>query len=180
MINLPNLFLIAGTGRKTGKTTLACAIIRKFSPQFDLIGLKISPHFHKNDHNESRICDHKEYRIFRETSLTSEKDSSLMLLSGASQVFYMETTDPHLGNAFHEFLGLIPPASPVVCESPALRNYVNPGVFIMLIKHDISNPKQNIRPLIPLADQVIDLSTGKADSFLTTLHYEDSVWVIKP
>jgi len=42
----PNILLVSGNGRNSGKTTLACKIIERFSKDHEITGLKISPHFH--------------------------------------------------------------------------------------------------------------------------------------
>jgi len=42
---IPNLLLIAGTGNKSGKTTLACRVIEQFR-QSGISAVKITPHFH--------------------------------------------------------------------------------------------------------------------------------------
>lgn len=39
-----NLLIIGGTGRNVGKTTLANLLIKKFSLQIEIIGLKVSTH----------------------------------------------------------------------------------------------------------------------------------------
>jgi len=41
-----NLLLIAGTGNKSGKTTLACKVIEQHR-EHGIIGIKITPHFMK-------------------------------------------------------------------------------------------------------------------------------------
>ena len=41
---------------------------------------------------------------------------------------------------------MIPEGIPVVCESPALRNYVEPGVFIIMTS-DTINKHKNIKRL---------------------------------
>ena len=38
--------LIAGTGTKSGKTSMACRIIRQF-PELKITAIKITPHFHE-------------------------------------------------------------------------------------------------------------------------------------
>lgn len=176
----PNLLLIAGSGRKSGKTTLACAVINFFSSQFPLVGLKISPHFHQNKNVGDIIIDHKSFRIFRETSLSSNKDSSLMLAAGASQAYYIETTDQYLLVAFKKFLEFIQPDSPIVCESPALRKYSEPGIFLFMQGLDSTNPKADIRQIKQLADGIIELKEALAPRFLTSINFEKSGWSFIP
>ncbi len=42
MIQLPQLLLIGGTGRNVGKTTLASMVVKQFSADYKIVGLKIS------------------------------------------------------------------------------------------------------------------------------------------
>ena len=172
----PNLLLVAGSGRKSGKTTFACAVIKYFSSQLPLVGLKISPHFHPGKNNGDVIIDHKSFRIIRETSLNSYKDSSLMLVSGASQSYYIETNDQYLFTAFKKFLELIKPGSPIVCESPALRKYIKPGIFIFMHSRNFANSKTEIRKIILLADKVIDLNEGLVPACIAAIKFEKSKW----
>jgi hypothetical protein len=179
MVKIPNLLLIAGTGRNTGKTTLACAIIRKFSLILPITGLKISPHFHGNADNLKMIDGCQNFNIYRETSSNSGEDSSRMLQAGAFEVFYIETTDLHLMDAFQEFLQLINTFSPVVCESPALRKFVEPGVFIVLDGKEKGNHKENVLSLKRLADKVTNINAALNPEFLSTIKYEKNKWLIK-
>ena len=69
------------------------------------------------------------YAIYEETNRELSKDTSRMLRAGASRVFFAKVTDNSLFEAFNEILNLIPEDSPVICESPALRNFIEPGLF---------------------------------------------------
>jgi hypothetical protein len=178
MHNLPNLLLIAGNGRNSGKTTLACAIIKKFSSQQSLIGLKISPHVHNSNRATFPVFNNGLFKIFRETELTSGKDSSKMLSAGASQAFYIETSDKFLSNAFQEFQKLIPSGTAIVCESPALRKYIVPGIFLFLCRQQTLMPKNNQAKIISLADKVFDLDKALNSMFLSTLLFENFRWLI--
>jgi hypothetical protein len=179
VINLPNLLLIARTGRKSGKTTLACAVIKKFSSLLPITGLKISPHFHDSNININAIYKNAHYKIYRETSVTSGKDSSLMLAAGAEKVFYIETTDRFLSIAFQEFMKLVTPVSPIVCESPGLRNVLHPGLFLILKGEITHQSKKNVLELMHLADHVIDLKSTINDRFLSEIIYENAKWMIR-
>jgi hypothetical protein len=180
MHSLPNLLLIAGNGRNSGKTTLACAIIKKFSSQQSLIGLKISPHVHNSNRAAIPVFDDGLFKIFRETTLTSAKDSSKMLAAGTSEAFYIEASDKYLSKAFQEFQKLIPSGSSVVCESPALRKYVEPGVFLFLTGPQTFKPKTNMENILPLADKVVHLEEAMKPTFLSSLRYENSRWFLQP
>lgn len=127
-----NLLLIAGSGRNSGKTTIACKIIE----QFRILGItsvKISPHFHSPSKGLVSLCRKPGYEIFEETDINSPKDSSRMLQSGAYKSFYIQSTEDGIKNAFAYVYGNIPSEKPVICESPSLINYINPGLFILMI-----------------------------------------------
>ncbi len=89
ILKLPQLLLIAGNGRDSGKTTLACLIIQKFSPEHQIIALKISPHKHRIAAGGKVICDTENLYIAEETNAGTGKDSSRMLQAGASRSFFI-------------------------------------------------------------------------------------------
>ena len=128
-LEMPNLLLISGNGRNVGKTFLACKIISHFSKDEEMIGLKISPHFH--DPGESKIVMQSNYFTLVEEDRISEKDSSLMLQAGAAKVYFLMVKQENLKIAFN-YLHKILPQKPIVCESGGLREIVNPGVFLFV------------------------------------------------
>jgi len=144
MIKFPNLLLVAGTGRNSGKTTFACSIINKFSKKIKVTGLKISPHFHGGTDSLKLLVGNGGFNLYEESSAVSNKDSSKMLQAGAVKVFYIETTDTQISQAFETFVKHIEPGSPVICESPALRNFIDPGLFFILDNIDNIDKKESI------------------------------------
>jgi hypothetical protein len=138
--SLPQVLVIGGTGRNSGKTTLSCKIIKQFK-DIGLTAIKISPHFHDPDSNLEPVVTNCEYNIFKETSFDGHKDSSLMLSSGAFESYYIQTHDYTSGAALECILRKIKPLSPVVCESPAIRRFIKPGVFILSDNSEIGNKK---------------------------------------
>ena len=103
-----NLLLIAGTVRNTGKTTLACEIINKISQQTDVIGIKISPHFHGGTNSLTVLSRSEKFNLYQETSVKSSKDSSKMLSAGSDKVCYAEVNDKYIFNNFTKMSGHIP------------------------------------------------------------------------
>jgi hypothetical protein len=140
MKKIENLFLIAGTGRNTGKTTMVCRVTRQFS-RLGIISIKISPHFHDPSPGLIELSREDGYIIYEETDSHSEKDTSRMLQCGAKKAFYIQASEGHLAEGFDELLRYIPAASPVVCESPALIRYVEPGVFVIMMAKDDTRKK---------------------------------------
>jgi len=128
---IPNLLIIAGTGNRSGKTSMACRIIDQYR-HLRVFGIKITPHFHDVTGGLIKLVGESGYSIYEETNRESLKDSSRMLRAGAVKVFYAQVNDDIIEEAFYEILEHIPSKAPIICESPALRYYVEPGLFIIM------------------------------------------------
>jgi hydroxymethylpyrimidine pyrophosphatase-like HAD family hydrolase len=137
---IPNLLLIAGTGTKSGKTSMACKIIDQLR-DIEITAVKITPHFHETTEGLVSVSEKSGYSIYEETNSDTSKDTSRMLRSGASKVFFAKVWDDQLPDVFREIMDKIPEGSPVICESPALRNYVEPGLFIIITSKTINKHK---------------------------------------
>src|SRR5512133_2356511 len=96
---LPNLLLIAGTGTKSGKTTMACRIIEQFK-SLNITAIKITPHFHETTPGLKIIAEEPGYSIYEETNSASTKDTSRMLHSGAVKVFFAKVLDDSIKSVF--------------------------------------------------------------------------------
>jgi hypothetical protein len=140
MVTIPSLLLIAGRGTKSGKTSMACRIIRLL-PELKITAIKITPHFHETTTGLFPIKEDTGYSIYEETDRSSFKDTSRMLMAGANKVYFAKVWDDHLPEVFHEIMKAIPAGTPVICESPALRNFVEPGVFIIMTSDTIDKQK---------------------------------------
>src|SRR5450759_1860516 len=152
---IPNLLLIAGTGTNSGKTSMACKIIEQF-PDLEIIAIKISPHFHETTTGLISKSEKKGYSIYEETNRDTSKDTSRMLLSGAHKVYFAKVWDDQLLNVFNEIMKYIPSNVPVICESPALRNFIEPGIFIIM-NSDLVNKQKNINHLQALPHKMFTL-----------------------
>jgi hypothetical protein len=135
-----NLLLVTGSGRNSGKTTFVCRVIEQFK-NIGIISIKISPHFHVRSPGLVHISGQSGFDIYEETSVISTKDSSRMLKSGAAKVFYVQSEEERIMKAFSDIYTTIPSEQPVICESPALINYLDPGSLIMMVLPEIRNPK---------------------------------------
>ena len=137
---IPNLLLIAGTGTKSGKTSMACRIIEQFTSH-NIVAIKISPHFHETTPELISIAETKGYAIYEETDRESNKDTSRMLAAGATRVYFAKVWDDQLSEVFNMIMKEVPAGSPVICESPALRNFVEPGIFIVMESFSVNKYK---------------------------------------
>ena len=179
MEEFKNLLLIAGTGRNTGKTLLASSIIERFSSDLKITGLKISPHFHSGTESLQSLYKNENFNIYQETSYTSAKDSSRMLKAGAHKVFYIECFDEFIKEAFESFLQMTDISGPVVCESPALRKYVRPGIFFIVDNNSNQNKKQDVLDLRQKADFFIETDKESFNLIINRIMYNQNGWELK-
>ena len=140
MVTIKNLLLLAGTGTKSGKTSMACRLIGDFQ-ELKITAIKITPHFHETTAGLLTISEKNGYTIYEETDRNSFKDTSRMLAAGANKVFFAKVRDNNLSEAFNEIMKSVPAGTPVICESPALRNFFEPGVFIIMTSDTIDKQK---------------------------------------
>jgi hypothetical protein len=176
----PHILLIAGTGRNSGKTTLAACIIRRFSAPHGLIAVKISPHFHSGGEGLITLVTNDHFTIFLEKTATGEKDSVRMLAAGAETVYYIEVHDEHLLAAFSSLMKRIPPSSPVVCESPSLGRVIKPGVFFIVDHPRVSSKKADVLAMVSQADKLINTACNDHEDIINQLEFEGGQWLFHP
>jgi hypothetical protein len=175
-MTIPNVLLIAGTGNKSGKTTFACRVIEQYR-ESGIVAVKITPHFHETTPGLILLNERQGYSIYEETDHGTNKDTSRMLKSGAARVFFAKVTDNNVAAAFSEILDYIPSGTPVVCESPSLRYYAEPGVFVIM-RSDNNNNNKDIKVLLDLPHVMFHLS----DIFGTTtlpFDFTKGKWIYK-
>jgi hypothetical protein len=176
MITIPNLLIIAGTGTKSGKTSLACKIIRQF-PELKITAVKITPHFHEATSGLLSITEGKGYAIYEETERRGFKDTSRMLDAGAYRVYFAKVWDDRLFEVFNEIMKFVPEGTPVICESPALRNFAEPGVFVIMTS-DVIDKHKDISHLKVLPHVMFQFE--ELDGIdLIQIGFEDGGWHFK-
>lgn len=170
-----NILLVSGSGRNVGKTNFLCEVIARNANR-NVVAVKITPHFHEPTTGLISVTTTEDYRIFQETDATSGKDSSLFLRSGATKVFYVQTTDVGLEKAFSIIQKQVNPDQPIVTESAALRRYISPGLYVFIQKE-----QEEVKPLAlemkKLAD-VIVYSDGEQYSLNPKSIFYNQTWEI--
>ncbi len=175
-MKVPNLLIIAGTGTKSGKTTLACRLIEQLKVMKP-VAVKITPHFHETTPGLELIDEGKDYSIYKEKNQESSKDTSRMLKAGASVVYFAKVTDKTLSDAFIKIREKVGNSSPIICESPALRRFVDPGLFVIISSDKVEKQKdishlQNL-PHVKLKYEDIINQT------ILPLNFIDGKWISK-
>jgi hypothetical protein len=137
---LPNLLIVAGDGRDSGKTSMCRRIIMESGVE-GIYAIKMSPHFHELGDGLLLISEKEGFALFEETNRNTGKDSSEMLRAGAGKAFYIQAKDESITGAFNEALKYIPKGAPIICESPSLIEHFEPGIFIIMISENNSGRK---------------------------------------
>lgn len=132
-ISYPNILLVAGDGRNVGKTYFACKCIEHLSKSSEVIGVKITPHFHDFIEKGSLIIT-DDFVIIAEKKI-NKKDSSLMLQAGASKVYFVMCKREKLAEAF-DYLSTLLRDNIVVVESGGLHEIIKPGLFFFMKNKD--------------------------------------------
>ncbi|MBC8316234.1 MAG: hypothetical protein ISR57_00860 [Bacteroidales bacterium] len=129
--SFPNLLLISGSGRDTGKTRLGCMLIRRWKKKASIAAIKISPHKHDFGNSMLKLFANEGYTVWQERN-RSWKDSGKFFEAGADPVFYVEAGDLHMYAAFTFTAALCGNNRMIICESGGLVNFVKPGVLVFI------------------------------------------------
>lgn len=172
--------MIGGNSRNSGKTTLACSVISKLSATFDVIGLKVTQmrpgenEFHGSHNDDTRSG----FSIYNEEDSGSHKDTSQMLRAGAKQVFYIRTEDSFAEQAIIQFLSSYTTNQVIVCESRSLRNIIEPGLFVMMMRNPAMGAPKDIASYIVKADFVLDFKDQKDEiqHFVKNINFKEGKW----
>jgi hypothetical protein len=167
-----NILTISGTGRNVGKTSLACRIIDKLAGTQKLTAVKISPHFHNVDYHDALFSKPGAYSLYKENKKDRNKDSSKMLAAGADPVYYVQTNDIHLGDAWNKLSELIRNDEPVVVESGGLKELFDPGLSIIVMNPENKDMKKKRKS----GHDEIEMSFGKFDLLINNISYSQGRW----
>lgn len=162
----PDILIVAGAGRNVGKSTLICQLIEKFSGLHP-IAIKVSPHFHQQPE------ENQKYIIQQERDFYAHKDSSRFLRAGAHRVYFLQSLDDHLQDAFYALSDSLPAGVPLVVESGGLAKFVKPGMLIFV--QGMNNKKNE--DARQAADLVIRMEQGEFD--LSGIRFKNGAWKLR-
>jgi molybdopterin-guanine dinucleotide biosynthesis protein A len=186
MFKLDRMLMIGSAGANVGKTELACAIIKKFSKNRAIIGIKVTT-IKERDGRCPRggqgcgVCSSLEgnFRITEESNSKSDKDTARLLAAGASQVFWLRVMKTHLKEGLTALLDKIGQGSVSVCESNSLRQAVEPGLFLMVKGRDVKWWKSSAREVRQYADKIAVSDRGRVDFDIERIKLADGKWVMQ-
>lgn len=162
MIIENRMIMIGATGRNSGKTSLACEIIKNYKDSLNVVGLKIT-----TIESRDMLCPRGgegcgvctsvtgNYDIIQEMGSGTDKDTVRLLDAGCSSVYWIRTHKEYILNAYEEFLEIAKDADLIICESNSLRHYVKPHLFIMIKNTSDAFIKPTAASVIEYADYII-------------------------
>lgn len=181
MLVIPEMVMVGGNSRNSGKTTLACSIISKLAATQEVIGLKVTSirpgeeNLHGN-HVEELTGD---FSIWEELNAGSHKDTSKMLRAGATHVYYIRVAENHKERAILYFMSNYIKKQIIVCESRSLHNIINPGLFLLMMRLPATNKSKDVSEYLSMADKVFNFSEDliEIEKFTDNLRFKDKKFV---
>jgi hypothetical protein len=175
MIQMPGMVMVGGNSRNSGKTTLACSIIEKLSKTHEVIGLKVTSirrgEVDKHGNHTEEITS--DFEIFEELDRFSPKDTSKMLRAGAKHVYYIRVTDSFSEKAILHFISSYINKELIVCESRSLRNILEPGLFLMMLRETAIESGKEISDYLKKANCLFDFGSqqNEIQQFIEKLQF---------
>lgn len=178
MIDIPNMLMIGGVQQNVGKTSLACDIIAHYYRKKQVVGIKVTPHFHKSTGSADVITEGQGWQILEEKSQHGTKDTSRMLRAGAKSAFLLQSEKVNLKKGISELLKIIPEDSIIICESAGLHEIVKPGIFIVLRQLYCKVCSIDDEKLYQDADRIVTFTGNGFDFSLAELKLLNNQWTI--
>lgn len=186
MINIPGMIMVGAGDRNVGKTEFVCSIIRKFSSEHNIIGIKVTTINEIGDGcprggEGCGVCARLEgnFCITEETENVSNKDTCRMLAAGAKKVFWLRVLKNHLEQGLTALFGVIGDDQISVCESNSLRNIVEPGLFLMVRNGNVIRFKPSAKEVIGYVDQIVSFDGKQFDIDINSIKLIDGKWAMK-
>ena len=186
MTRLDRMLMIGSAGTNTGKTELACALIRKFSKSNDIAGIKVTTIKAKDGQcprggQGCGVCSSLDgdFCITEESESNRDKDTARLLAAGASRVFWLRVMKTHLKEGLAALTRIIGPDAVSVCESNSLRQVVEPGLFLMVKGRNLKTWKSSARAVRRYADRIVVAGGQSFDFDLEQIKLNGGKWTIE-
>jgi molybdopterin-guanine dinucleotide biosynthesis protein A len=186
MLKLDGMLMIGSATSNLGKTELACTLLKKFSKNRDVTGIKVTTIKDKEGQcprggEGCGVCSSLEgvYYITEELNSSSQKDTARLLASGASRVFWLRVLKEHLLEGMTALLEIIGPDAISICESNSLREVVKPGLFLIVGNHDSKIWKSSSLGVKKYADKIVNSDGTTFDLDFNRIKLIKGKWIIK-
>ena len=186
MIKLDGMLMIGSAGRKTGKTELACALIKKFSKDRDITAIKVTAINERNGQcprggQGCGVCSSLDGNldITEENERSSDKDTARLLTAGAKQVFWVRAMKTNLEEGLAALLDIIGADAVSICESNSLRQVVEPGLFLIVKGRDVKVWKSSAQQMRRYADRIVVSDGSGFDFDIDQIKLSDGKWTMQ-
>jgi len=186
MLELSGMLIVGARSKADGKTTFTCDLIKRFSAETDVVGLKISTIDSLNaDHHpditgyRSSDAPMRSYCITEEKATGTHTDTDRMARAGAAKVLWLQALNSHLGEGISELASILGDETISICESNRARKVVEPGVFVMIRGAHEAPWKPSAQEVVRHADRIIVFEGGKFDIDLNDIQLLDGQWAIR-
>ncbi len=178
--------MIGSAGTNVGKTELACALLRKFSPSHDVVAIKVTTIEEKDGQcprggQGCGVCSTLtgDFCITQETDKSSGKDTARLLTAGASRVFWLRSLKSSLQDASIALLNTVGSDAVSICESNSLCQVVEPGLFLMVQRVGQQQWKKSAREVKKYADRIVVSDGGTFDIDLDRIRLVNRKWTLR-
>lgn len=154
------LVVVGGHSRDVGKTSLASGIIAA-NPELHWTALKITQYGHGicSAHGQDCCCASEDpdcpYTISQELDQESGSDTSRLLSAGAKEVYWARTRVGQLQHAMPALRDTIARREFVIMESNSILRFLQPDVYLSLLRFDVGDFKLSSRIYLKRADAYI-------------------------
>ena len=160
--DLPGWLVIGATGRNSGKSDLACAVIARLHRAHPIVGVKVT-----TIADDYRACPRGcegcgactglegEFEIREEDARQPGKDTTRMLESGARRAFWVRCRRSGIRAALAALSPHLDHGTLVVAESNSLVGEARPDLFLMVRPARDSAVKRTARAVLPFAQRVV-------------------------
>jgi molybdopterin-guanine dinucleotide biosynthesis protein A len=186
MIKIPGMLMVGAGDRNAGKTRFVCSLIKRFCPQHNIIGIKVTTIEQDNGSCPRGgagcgVCSTLEgnFCITEETDRQSNKDTCKMLASGATRVFWLRALKTHLKEGITALQDVIGDDVNSICESNSLRQVVEPGLFVMLKGQRAAGCKASAKNVARYADRIVIFDGKNFNINTDEIELVDGKWANK-
>ncbi len=180
---LPGWLVIGATGRNSGKSDLACAVIARLHRAHRIVGVKVT-----TIAGDERACPRGgegcgactglegEFEIREERGREPGKDTTRMLEAGAQRAFWVRCRSGGLRAALAALSPRLGRGTLVVAESNSLVEEARPDLFLMVSPAGAIAVKPTARAVLPFAQRVVVSRDRALDLDLRHLAVVDGEW----
>ncbi len=180
---MPGWLVIGATGRNSGKSDLACAVIARLHRAHPIVGVKVTTIV-----GDERACPRGgegcgacsglegEFEIQEESGSQPGKDTTRMLEAGARRAFWVRCRSGGLRAALTALSPRLGHGTLVVAESNSLVGEAKPDLFLMVSPAGVIAVKPTALAVLPFAQRVVVSADRAFDLDLRHLGVVDGEW----